>query len=106
MKPGEKNNLHENLALWEDLENLLSPQRHAVGVKFLYTEAEYEASDAPQLKAAVSYCNMVRVASQGKNLKATAVLSACPGGRMATGLEPVSDYKKSGCSYDSDNFRL
>jgi uncharacterized protein (DUF169 family) len=106
MKPEKGDSLTDNAMLWEDLEILLHPQRQAVGIKFLYTDAQYEASDAPQLKAAVSYCNMVRLASQGKNLKATAVLSACPGGRMATGLEAVSDYKKSGCSYDCDNLRL
>ena len=96
----------DNQKYWNILETVLAPARQAVGVKFLYTAAQYAASDAPQLRRALTYCTMVRLAGQGKNLKATEKLSSCPGGSLATGLSPLSDYKKSGCSYERDNMNM
>lgn len=95
-----------NKQYWELIKTVLAPDREAAGVRFLYTAGQYEASSAPELRKALSYCTMVRLAGQGRNLKATAALSSCAGGSLATGLIPLSDYKKSGCSYEEDNAKL
>lgn len=73
--------------------------RQIVGVKFLLTEKEYANANAPQVKNAIPYCVMAKLASSGKCLKACADNFKCPGGKKALGLVPIDAEALSGKRY-------
>ncbi len=74
----------------------LELDRKIAGVKFLFSQADYEASDAKQLKNKLNYCVLVKSAMSGKALKATGDDLACVAGARATGLKDIDDYHRSG----------
>ena len=79
-------------ALW--LEVLLDLPRRPVGIHFLMTKEDYDTflAEAPQNR--MSYCTMVRKASQGIAQKAHLGHMACIGGATALGLvEPTEEMK-------------
>ncbi len=68
------------------LESLLELEREAVGIKFLFDQDEYDEFDAKAIKNMMTYCTMVRNASEGKGCKATLENFACLSAAMALGL--------------------
>lgn len=79
----------------------LELSRKIVGVKFLFTEKEFEAADVRAAKAKIPYCVMVKLATHGYGLKATLKTSSCGGGTRALGLEKAKPEFESGCEYSS-----
>ena len=79
-------------ALW--LEVLLDLPRRPVGIHFLMTKEDYDAFPAEAPQNRMSYCTMVRKASQGIAQKAHLGHMACIGGATALGLvEPTEEMK-------------
>lgn len=72
------------------LELLLDLKRKPVGIKFLLTKEDYRNFDAEVSANKMSYCTVVKKASQGKCLKIHNGHSACMGGAMALGFEKPS----------------
>lgn len=71
---------------------LLGLNRKPVGVKFLLTKEQYLNWDASENKSKMSYCTVVRRATQGRSQKIHAGCMACMGGTMALGFqEPGPD---------------
>lgn len=75
--------LIENQTLALQLNNALELKRHIVGVKFLYTEEEFENADAMALTGYLPYCVMVKSASLGKCIKATRYEFGCGGASLS-----------------------
>ncbi len=75
--------LQEN-AKW--IEALLDMPRKPVGIHFLMTQEEYENFPAKAPGNRMSYCTMVRRATQGLSQKAHLGHMACGGGSTALGL--------------------
>ena len=81
-------------ALW--LETLLDLPRRPVGIHFLITKEAYDAFPAVEPKNRMSYCTMVRKASQGIMQKAHLGHMACGGGAAALGLSEPTEEMKDG----------
>ena len=79
----------------------LELNRKIVGVKFLFTEKDFEEADAKAAKAKLPYCVMVKLATHGYGLKATLATSGCGGGTRALGLEDTKPEFESGCEYNT-----
>jgi len=73
--------------------------RQIVGVKFLFTEEEYEQANAKPLKGRMHYCVMVRKTMSGKELKAAATHFGCPGAARALGITELEERFLSGQHY-------
>lgn len=74
----------------------LALNKRIVGIKFLFTELDYEAADVERVKKRMHYCVMVKAAMSGTGFKATGDDLTCLGGARATGLKEADDYNKSG----------
>jgi len=92
--------INNRLAL-KKISSSLELNRKIVGVKFLFTENEYEEADAKAAKAKLPYCVMVKLATHGYGLKSTLETSSCGGGTRALGLENTKPEFESGCEYYS-----
>lgn len=77
----------------------LNLSRRPVGVKFLFTEEEYDSVEVESAKAPMAYCTMVKLASGGISLKASAKDFKCPGGLKALGMAPMDNDALSGKRY-------
>lgn len=75
---------------------VLDLERRAVGIKFLHTEEDYHYADAKPVTVPINYCVMVRLATQGRALKASGNNLACLAGARALGLKEIDDYHRSG----------
>ena len=77
-------------------EALLSLKRKPVGVKFLLTREDYLKWEAHENKNKMSYCTVVRRATEGHAQKIHAGNMACMGGSLALGFLPPSEEVVSG----------
>ncbi len=77
----------------------LNLQRQVVGVRFLYTWAEFQDSPLPQFRHRTRFCYMVMRASQGECLKSDLSNFGCGCAREALGLEPEDPTTTSGEMY-------
>lgn len=84
------------IELNEWLEILLDLKRKAVGVRFLFTENEYEKVEAPLKDGTIPYCTAVRNASKGKSSKLSIESFACLSAARALGLVENDAASKSG----------
>lgn len=73
--------------LGQYLEALLPLERKPVGVKFLFTEEEYDNSPLEPLERTIPYCTAVRDAMQGKSRKLSWENFACTASAYALGIE-------------------
>ncbi|HCJ57224.1 DUF169 domain-containing protein [Lutispora sp.] len=71
-------------------------ERSIVGIKFLFTQKEFEMANAPQLQSQKSYCAMVVHAAHGKKLKADFSNFGCFGGARALGIVALDEFYTSG----------
>ncbi len=79
----------------------LNLTQHVIGIKFLHTQEEYEAYNASEVKSHISYCVLVKLASQGYMRKSALAHHACCGATRAIGLEdPAPDFA-TGESYNT-----
>lgn len=81
-------------AKWLDI--LLQIERKPVGVKFLLTKEEYDEFSATENKQLMSYCTVVKRASNNISQKIHKGHNACLGGATALGLEELSEESISG----------
>lgn len=84
-----------------ELARVLGLTRPLVGVKLLFQQEAYDAYDAPEPTAAMSYCLMVKAATQGRALKSRLQHHNCDGGTTALGLEKSTERIESGEEYYS-----
>lgn len=80
----------------EWLDMLLELRRKPVGIKFLLTNAEYEASPAPELVGGMPYCTAVKWAAAGRSCRMDAAHCACFAASRALGLAAVGPEAVSG----------
>ena len=78
---------------------LLGLKREPVGVKFLFDAEQFDGSDAVRQKGKGTYCNMIRRAAAGEEIKADAEGFACLAGARALGIVPSDDFVDSGRHY-------
>lgn len=81
LKEGEK-----MLEMINEAYILLCPERKIVGVKLVTSKEEFEAFEARELVAPMSYCVAVKSATLGHSVKLTAQNSGCMGSTRALGL--------------------
>lgn len=74
----------------------LELERQIVGIKFLFTETEFEDAEASQPKSRLSYCNMVLKAMAGEKIKANFNNFGCFGGARALGIVGIDEFYTSG----------
>lgn len=77
----------------------LNLNRKPVGVKFIYSQEEFENTNIPQVKYKISYCSMIQLATKGKCLKANFENSGCSGATRALGLESLDEHCDTGYRY-------
>lgn len=78
---------------------LLLLQRRAVGVKFLFSEEEFDKTNARPLTGKLNYCVMVKSASGGYSIKARLENFGCSSGAKSLGLTEDAEYNRSGRFY-------
>lgn len=88
------------LELTKRVDSILELKRQIVGVKFIFTKEEFEKNEGPTSKKKLSYCRMVKRASQGQNIKASFDNFSCFAGARALGIVEVEAAYKSGSYYD------
>lgn len=85
----------------EKLYSFLNLERKIVGVKFLKTEDEYLNEALPENSYLMSYCNMVRTASNGHRLKVKKENFRCMSSARAFGFYEKEEKHSSGSEYYS-----
>ena len=88
---------------YEDLQCALNLKRKPVGVKFYFTEEDYNNCEKDEPSGPLSYCCIVEKATRGKSFKARLQHLNCDGGTTALGLEDSTPRIESGMEYFSYN---
>lgn len=86
-------------AIVEKTNAILELERKIVGIKFLFTEEEFNKVDARTLTKPMPYCVMVKSAMAGFSIKMTLETSGCMGGLRALGFIDTTEEYKSGVEY-------
>ncbi|MEL7608414.1 MAG: DUF169 domain-containing protein [Bacillota bacterium] len=90
-------------AYLEDLKQTVHLTNEPVGVKFLFTDQEYEACPVPELRGSMAYCVMVKQATRGISCKSCLEHHKCDGGTTALALERSTEHIENGAEYFSYN---
>ena len=77
----------------------LKLDRKIAGVKFLFSEDEFEKADAKKITGKLAYCVMVKAAMSGKGVKASAQYFGCRGAAKALGVVEPDEMSSSGRFY-------
>ena len=77
----------------------LELKRKIVGVKFLFTEEEFEKAEAKKLEAKMPYCVMVKLGMSGLAVKAKFDNFGCLGSARALGILEIDEMVSSGRHY-------
>lgn len=85
----------------QDLSAAIHLSRDAVGIKFFFTQEEYDAYDAKEPSVAMPYCGMVKLATAGRPFKSRLQHHNCDGATTALGLEPSTQRIEDGEEYFS-----
>lgn len=85
--------------LVQTLHNSLELKRHTVGVRFIYSEDDFDACPARPIQYHMPYCMIVKSAAAGYALKAKPENIGCFAAARALGWTEVSDTYKSGEDY-------
>lgn len=80
----------------EKLQSFLDLEREIVGVRFLFSEEEYDESKFHSFKNRMSYCTTVSKATKGQNHKIKLENFACAAAANALGLYKMSPLKEFG----------
>ncbi len=70
--------------------------REFVGIRFLFTEEAYQRTRAQELRRPIHYCQMVKAATCGHAIKASASTHGCPAAARALGIVEVGEMHRSG----------
>lgn len=70
--------------------------RRFVGIRFLFTEEDYQAAGAPAPVHPIRFCEMVCLATHGRATKSTADVHKCPASIVALGLRAPDGFHRSG----------
>ncbi|SFH65785.1 Uncharacterized conserved protein, DUF169 family [Tindallia magadiensis] len=81
-------------------ESLLSLDRKPIGVKFLLTEDDYEASTSFEYKSGMPYCTAIKNASKGSHYKMNMENSSCVAASRALGFTEISEESLSGSRHE------
>jgi len=87
----------------EDLTMALGLTRQPVGVKLFFTEEDYNACKAPEVRGKIPYCCMVERATKGRHIKSKLEHHNCDGATTALALEDSTERIESGMEYFSYN---
>ncbi|PAB59794.1 DUF169 domain-containing protein [Anaeromicrobium sediminis] len=79
----------------------LNLERQIVGIKFIFTEEEFEKINVKQVVHKLSYCNTVRLATKGSSFKSCIDNFFCKASARALGLMDVNNDIVSGRVYHS-----
>jgi len=77
----------------------LELQRRIVGVRFLFSQEEFDRANAPKPSARFSYCKMVTKATQGKAMKVDVDNFGCFAAARVLGIVELDDWYTSGHYY-------
>lgn len=78
----------------------LALERRIVGIKLIYEKSEYDRIAAAETKRPISYCQAVKAATAGHDIKLTKELSGCAGSSRALGfVPPAPSYYTGESSY-------
>ncbi len=94
----------ESIFVNEKMDRLYSSlniNRKIVGVKFLFSEDEFDSFDVEPAKNRLSYCMMVKIASSGKSIKVRSEHFKCNSSARALGIKKSDSRVKSGREYHS-----
>jgi uncharacterized protein (DUF169 family) len=83
------------------LKDTIGLNRSLVGVKLFFSEEDYEACDLPEPAAKLSYCLLVKAATNGRGYKSRLEHHNCDGGTTALALEKSTSEIESGEVYYS-----
>lgn len=75
--------------------------KRIVGIKFLFSEEEFNSFHVKPAEHKLSYCMMVRIASSGKSVKVRAEHFKCNSSARALGIKKSNSYINSGREYYS-----
>lgn len=78
------------------LECAIDWPRQAVGVRFLFSEDEFNNAKGIKLEKPISYCRMVKAATAGHAVKGDASTQGCIGGARLLGIEPPNEMHHNG----------
>lgn len=78
------------------LQDILNLEAKIVGIKFLFTEREFEAANVERMENKSTYCKMVYRASRGESIKADFDNFGCFGAARSLGIVGVDEYYTSG----------
>ena len=78
----------------------LKLDRKIVGVKFLFTQEEFEKAEAKKLEVKMPYCVMVKVGMTGKAIKASFENFGCLSSARALGVLEIDEMVSSGRHYN------
>lgn len=70
--------------------------RYVVGIRFIFSEKDYDEIKAVELNKPINYCQMVRAASRGNCIKSKAEMHRCIAAARALGLAEVDEFHRSG----------
>lgn len=70
-----------------------------IGVKFLYSEDDFNSNDAQTLNNKMTYCVLVKLAMHGRSIKANFDNFACISSARALGIIKSDEKWLSGCQY-------
>ncbi|WP_248479421.1 DUF169 domain-containing protein [Tepidibacter aestuarii] len=94
----------ENIRINAEIEKLyfcLNMDKKIVGIKFLFSEEDFNSFNVEPAKNKLSYCMMVKIASSGKCVKARAEHFKCNSSARALGIKKTDSYIQSGREYYS-----
>lgn len=77
----------------------LELKRKIIGVKFLYSEEEFNSIDVQNVKNRVTYCVLAKLAMSGRSFKANLDNFACLSAARALGIIEPDEKWLSGCQY-------
>lgn len=77
----------------------LDMKRKIVGVKFLFSKEEFEASETEQIKGRMPYCKMINYAMEVRGLKVNVDNFGCFSSARVLGIVEVDDWYASGHYY-------
>lgn len=77
----------------------LDLNRKVVGVKFIFNENKFNEIDIDMLKSKVTYCYMIKLATMGKEFKASKENFKCLASARALGIISSGNYVNSGQHY-------
>jgi len=87
----------------DKISTILELHRSIVGVKFIFSQEEFDALGTKQVKHKMSYCNTVRLATKGYSFKASADNFLCNASARALGTLDINNRVVSGQEYHSYN---